>query len=277
MDSIVKYRRRIVDGFYMSSTVPLADARAAWSKVRQGVGLMGTTPNLLGDGQISKTNKNKVRTFTLSLSQADTSGLVNTCPWSTADCRAVCVAMNGNGAYDSVKLGRLARTTLLVERPDVFFALLVHELATIARRADRDDVPAAVRMNTYSDIPWSTWVPDLFRMFPSITFYDYTKNMRAVPLDNYSLTYSYTARMSDPSAMLALGRNVAMVSTNRKGDSVPIAWNGFPVVDGDVTDYRPDDGVGVVVHLTAKGRAMRLTPGKFIVAAEAFTYNDGEV
>lgn len=273
--SIVKLRARISQGWADRDRVSAADAADVWRQVRQSVGLMPTTPSLLGDGQISKTNKNKVRTFTLSLSQHATSGVVNTCPWAVPDCVATCVAQNGNGAYDSVKLGRKARTVLLVERPDVFWNLLVAELDRLARRADRDGVPVAVRMNTYSDVPWSTWVPELFDMFPSVTFYDYTKNVRAVPLANYHLTYSVTGRDGDGRLfdMLEDGRNVTIVTTQRKGDSVPITWNGFTVVDGDATDYRPDDGVGVVVHLHAKGRARKLDAGPFVRTLDGFRFD----
>jgi hypothetical protein len=277
MDSIVKYRGAIREGFVLSGDVSVADARRVWADVRVSVGLMGTTPGLLGDGQISKTNKNKVRTFTLSLAQSTMSGVVNTCPWSVPDCVATCVAQNGNGAYDGVKLGRTARTVLLVARPDVFFALLRNELRTIAYKAAAEGVPVAVRMNTYSDVPWSTWVPELFGEFPAVMFYDYTKNMRAVPLSNYHLTYSVTGRMSADrlDTLLGHGRNVAMVTTARKGDPVPTTYRGHPVVDGDATDYRPDDGAGVVVHLYAKGRARRLAPGPFVRTLDGFDYNNG--
>jgi hypothetical protein len=32
---------------------------------------------------------------------------------------------------------------------------------------------------------------------------------------------------------------------------------GYPVVDGDLTDYRPEDGKGVIVVLIAKGPAKK--------------------
>jgi hypothetical protein len=273
--SIVKLRPQIVAGFGAADGLSMTAARGVWADVRQSVGLRATTPALLGDGQISKTNKNKVRTFTLSLSQHATSGVVNTCPWAVPDCVATCVAQNGNGAYDSVKLGRKARTVLLVERPDVFFALLIDELGRISRRAEREGVGVAVRMNTYSDIPWSTWVPDLFTMFPSVAFYDYTKNRKAVPLANYHLTYSVTGRDVDGRLfdMLEDGRNVTIVTTQRKGDPVPTHWHGRPVVNGDATDYRPDDGVGVVVHLHAKGRARKLRSGAFVRNLDGFEFD----
>jgi hypothetical protein len=38
----------------------------------------------------------------------------------------------------------------------------------------------------------------------------------------------------------------------RKGRALPTSWNGYKVVDGDISDYRPDDEKGVIVGLRFK-------------------------
>jgi len=102
------------------------------------------------------------------------------------------------------------------------------------------------------------------REFPEVQFYDYTKIpkpwLRQLP--NYSLTFS----LSEVNLELALDAlrhqvNVAVVFDTRKGESLPETWHGYRVIDGDVSDLRFTDPMGVVVGLRAKGRAKRDTSG----------------
>ena len=50
--------------------------------------------------------------------------------------------------------------------------------------------------------------------------------------------------------------NVAVIFDSK---DFPETWNGFPVINGDLTDYRPLDGEGVVVGLKYKELADKQT------------------
>jgi hypothetical protein len=60
---------------------------------------------------------------------------------------------------------------------------------------------------------------------------------------------------------LQRGGNVAVVYPLTPKTPMITRWrlNGrdYQVIDGDLTDYRPDDGHGVIVGLRAKGAARR--------------------
>ena len=50
-----------------------------------------------------------------------------------------------------------------------------------------------------------------------------------------------------------MGANVAAVFSH----TLPATYLGYKVVDGDLTDYRPEDGKNVIVGLIAKGPAKK--------------------
>jgi hypothetical protein len=79
---------------------------------------------------------------------------------------------------------------------------------------------------------------------------------------NYSLTFSRSeTNESQCLDVLARGGNVAVVFRSK---TLPTHWNGFPVINGDENDLRFLDPKGVVVGLTAKGKAKSDTSG-FVV------------
>jgi hypothetical protein len=82
----------------------------------------------------------------------------------------------------------------------------------------------------------------------------------------YHVTFS-RSETNDADCILVLknGGNVAVVFSGE----LPASWYGFPVVDGDETDGRPNDARGVVVGLTAKGKAKRDASG-FVQISERF-------
>jgi hypothetical protein len=105
--------------------------------------------------------------------------------------------------------------------------------------------------------------------FPETTFYDYTKapyNSRANRPDNYHLTFSLDERpgsMDRARTWLDNGGNVAVVlasETSNRNHAKAVAqavvasgWNGYPALDGDVSDVRFNDEPGHWVALYAKG------------------------
>ena len=99
--------------------------------------------------------------------------------------------------------------------------------------------------------------------FPEVEFYDYTK----IPAPwkrvtaNYHLTFSFSGT-NLPACIDALqhGINVAVVFSG----SLPATWHGYPVINGDESDLRFLDPVGVIVGLSTKGDAKKLTTGGFV-------------
>ena len=98
-------------------------------------------------------------------------------------------------------------------------------------------------------------------MFPSQTFYDYTKLQNRVNLPpNYHLTFSRSEEnYAAVDMMMAQGYNTAIVF-----DSLPAVYNGYKVIDGTETDLRFLDPKNVIVGLLAKGKAKKDRSG-FVV------------
>jgi hypothetical protein len=99
----------------------------------------------------------------------------------------------------------------------------------------------------------------IFEAFPSLKFYDYTKisNRRNIPA-NYDLTYSYSGVAGYQKYVqiaLSAGMRIAAVFRNRA--EIPSSFMGLDVVDGDDSDLRHLDPLGVIVALYAKGKAKR--------------------
>jgi hypothetical protein len=218
------------------------------------LGNVETNPKL-----IKSTKVLNVKTYSLSLSPANTSGY-NVCPYSTPECRLGCLHNSGRSKMvKSRKVlhnARAKKTKLFFENQEFFMNWLVAEIEAEMKKAYRDNFDFAVRLNTLSDIDWTNVYLNgktVFQLFPDVQFYDYTKNHKMFEKElpsNYHLTLSYTGRNEvNCIRMLNKGFNVAVVFDT---DNFPEKWNGFPVVNGDLTDYRPLDGNGVIVGLKYK-------------------------
>jgi hypothetical protein len=171
-----------------------------------------------------------------------------------------------------VKAGRVRKTQLFFEDAPRFVDMLAADIDALVRRAAKRNLIPCVRLNGTSDIPWERMRGSdgrtLMAVFPNVQFYDYTKRPnRAECWPNYHLTFS-RSECNDTQCLIELnrGRNVAVVFDTRKGEELPMFWNGFCVVDGDESDLRfrdPRDGDGraVIVGLRAKGDAKGETSG----------------
>lgn len=228
------------------------EARQAWAEFRAAEGWKSYRPLLTAPDENLKLGKSQtVATYGLALAQSTLSGH-NTCSYSTASCRAGCVGGNGNGRFDSVVRARSTKVRFLLANPSAFCTLLADEIdAASAKHGGR----IAVRLNTFSDLPWEVFAPWIFES--GVHFYDYTKNWSRgsfVPA-NYHLTFSASERTSDAviAEKVAAGHNVAVVFDVRRSGPLPNVWNGMRVVDGDKSDARSEDPRGVVVGLRAKG------------------------
>lgn len=222
---------------------------------------------LLAVGADSKTPKGEARgilTGIVYMLPAETeTDRVNLCPFSTVACRSLCINVTGRGVMTAVQRGRARKRALFLGNRAVFLSQLDRDLGALIRAAGRRDLRPAARLNGTSDVAWELVAPQLFPRFPEVSFYDYTK----VPARysrflagkfprNYHLTFS---RSEDNQAecldFLRRGGNVAVVFGTKKGAPLPRFWRGWPVIDGDLHDYRPADPRNVVVGLRAKGPA----------------------
>lgn len=214
-----------------------------------------------------KLGKSARPTYGLTLAPADASGF-DVCTWRTPECTAACVLTTaGNARYDSVRDARVVKTRVLAAHPQAFVTVLAFEL----REAIRKVGPIDFRPNVGSDLRWERIAPAILTI-PDVRVYDYTKapaRHREASAD-YRLTFSVSERdasVSEALEYLRSGGNAAVVFATKKGQPLPETWNGFAILDGDVSDSRVDDAPGTVVGLRAKGAARGDNSGGFVKAA----------
>lgn len=160
---------------------------------------------------------------------------------------------------DTVQQARIRRTEMFFKEKEAFLQILIKDINRLQRKASRENMLCAVRLNGTSDIPWERVRTEegqtLFEIFPDLQFYDYTKrpDRNSIP-ENYHLTFSLSedneeyARETD--------HNVAVVFKE-----VPDEFWGRPVYNGDDTDLRFLDPPGHIIGLVAKGKAKHDTTG----------------
>ena len=242
-----------------AAPIDASEAKARWRAFRVAEGWAPRAPLLTPPDANLKLAKDMV-SYGLSLAQAQTSGVANVCPFSTAACRAACVAKNGNGAFNCTQEARALKVKFLLADPDAFVSLLAAEIdIAYAKHGDA----LRVRLNTFSDVRWEEVAPWLLAGRAHVCFYDYTKDWSRRTPANYRLTLSVSERTSDVLAVAETlrGQNVAVVFDTPKDAPLPATWHGVTVVDGDRSDNRFDDPAGVIVGLRAKGRMRRDTRG----------------
>lgn len=189
-------------------------------------------------------------------------GAANLCAGSNPECRKACLVTTGRNIGYAVGI-KYNRTRALMNHPVEFCSMLAWSMQKFFARALNQDFRSFVRLNVYSDIPWEIFFPDLFRAFPAVQVYDYTKVERRTGPSNYDLTFSYSGT-NEKQALRELdrGRRVAVVFLRKrmmKGKKrvfVPFVkgatfW-GHRVVDGDISDLRPLDPAPSIVGLGYK-------------------------
>ena len=238
--------------------------------------------------KIDKSNESKIiKTLVMYLAPATSAGLktrtgklINICGMETT-CVKIClgiasgrmnqgIARIDTGQFDwslsSVSQAMLKRTRLFIENRPAFYERLYFEIDRALSIAHKNNMRIAVRLNGTSDIRWESNNPELFKRYPQITYYDYTKypiaqRLKALALDNYHLTYSFTNNNDDSlqhaRQYLAANHNVAVVF----GDRLPDVFLGYQVTDADRHDMRFIDNeelnikTALIAGLIAKGQA----------------------
>lgn len=230
--------------------------------------------------KIDKSTKYGHLTGVVYMIPSDLSGLfdgkgkrVNLCAGASAGCIAACLVTSGRAgmckSVDPVTLlpqntiiaARQRRTEMWVNDRDRFVNLLLADVDRLIKRAEREGLRAALRINGTSDLPWwrvealASRLGDLVAAGKLVT-YDYTKcpaYFNKCP-DWHDLTLSRSERNADKiSEALAKGHRVAVVFEK----DLPDTWEGYPVVDGDAHDLCFLHPGSVVLGLKAKGRAKK--------------------
>ena len=149
----------------------------------------------------------------LAIAPADVGGR-EVCTWRSAGCSRACNGLfSGGNNMPNTRRAMIERKIYFFENREEFKAQLVEELYGLQRKADREGMRIAVRLNVSSDIVWERIFPELFGMFPGIRFYDYTKGaLRHRPElpANYALSHSVceTSSFADLRDALDNGRNI---------------------------------------------------------------------
>jgi hypothetical protein len=226
--------------------------------------------NLLSKGSTNaKTIKNDLETFILYMAPANLSGF-NVCPFASKGCIDGCLNTAGMGIFSNVQLARINKTKFWGYDRSNFYIQLANELLKILDKTIKKDVKIAIRLNGTSDINHLdllkrySGIDFLDPFYSSLLFYDYTPNpnyIKKYQNSNYKLTFS---RKEDNETkcieILNNGGNVAVVFANE----LPEFWQGYPVINGDLTDLRYFDPENVVIGLYAKGKAKKDKSG-FVV------------
>lgn len=222
-------------------------------------------------------------TFILHLAPGKISGF-NTCAGATPGCLNACLntagrggmmagvsrltlAMVEEGIQNTIQKARIRKTRWFFEDRDTFMEELHRDISKAVKAAEKKGFVAVFRLNGTSDIRWESvrvaaWGgKNIFEMFPTVQFYDYTKlaNRRGIP-SNYHLTFSL-ADGNDVQAFAALSNGFNVAAVFRKAGTIPTSYMGVPTFNGDASDLRFLDPKGVIVALYAKGNAKRDTSG----------------
>ena len=228
--------------------------------------------NLLSPGATNiKTAKNDLETFILYMAPANIVDGLNLCPFASDGCKKSCLYSAGRGKFSNVQLSRINKSKFWGFDRANFYLQLANELLVIHDKAIKKYIKIAIRLNGTSDIDHLdllkrySGIDFLDGFYNDLLFYDYTKNynhIRKYKGSNYKITFSRSeVNELDAYRTLKDGGNVAIVFK----DQLPTTWNGFEVINGDLTDLRYFDPVNVVVGLKAKGEAKKDVSG-FVVA-----------
>ena len=248
---------------------------------------------LLSVGLDSKTKKNMAKNYVSGIlyEAPHTYGEVgNACP-DADKCKQSCLGLYAGRAYHFRKKGtkhsaiveaRVKRAKMAKEDIVAYTARLKYEIKSIEAYADYlmttegEEYKTCIRLNGSSDKVVEKLYPTLFYHFDKTQFYDYTKNLARMMRflkgklpKNYHLTFSRDndKQFNDKCVkVLEMQGNVSVVFRNKKKLDYYIenGYKGFQVIDGDNSDLTFTYESGVIVGLSAKGKAKKDKSG-FVV------------
>lgn len=179
---------------------------------------------------------------------------INVCSHATKGCAESCLAGSGFARFEQVKQGRINKTEYFLSSRIEFMNQLKSEIEK-AIRLNEGKATVVIRLNGTSDIRFEKFKifngKNIFEIFPSIQFYDYTKNYLRFNTElpsNYHLTFSRSESNNDKAMeLLRKGYNVSMVF-----DKTPLTYKGFNVIDGDNDDLTFLHPKGSIIGLRYK-------------------------
>lgn len=227
-----------------------------------------------------------VETYCIYLAPADMSGF-NVCP-NSKFCKESCLNGAGHNKADilahgaelsKINLSRVKKTKLFFEDRELFMRLMVAEIMSAKKRAEKNGRQFAIRINGTSDLSPEMFVlngKNILEIFPDVQFYDYTKVPTRFPLmekyKNYDLTFSYNGyNWNTCEKFLKMGGKVAVVFDG----PLPTKFHGYDVIDANGYDMRYLDPASTIMglhyHATANDyvNGKRVKPNtKFVVDPE---------
>ena len=183
----------------------------------------------------------------------------NICPKASQGCIKACLNTSGRGRFEFTQKSRLNKTYYFLKDRQKFLLQLNNEIKNFNKKAIKQGLKPAVRLNGTSDLIWERYPikdnKNIMELNPDIQFYDYTKikNRLSDKLpNNYHLTFSKSESNGDEiKDLLTTAFNIAVVFK----DKLPKTYLGRNVVDGDISDLRFLEPKGVIVGLATKGNA----------------------
>jgi hypothetical protein len=209
-------------------------------------------------------------------------GVGNLCGDASDGCIEICLGQHSGAAiyYPSVIQSRIDKARRFMKERAAYMRDMTSAINAAYRKAQREGLLLCVRPNGSTDLAWEGLKGadglSLVAAFPSIQFTDYTKSFKRAMAHalgklpaNYHLTFSHSEKNEAQCLqILEAGGNVAIVFAARIGQAVydlPITWNGYPVINGDLHDLRHLDPKGVVVGLSPKGPKAKRDQSGFVV------------
>lgn len=184
----------------------------------------------------------------------------DTCPFSTRECRKLCLHVSGMRFNQARKnRARIARTMAYLNNPRMFMLGALEEMARIIRNAASKGIADVfIRPNIVSDIDYPVWfykaVHDIAKQNDvNIWPYEYTKDWNngkkeSVCAEKQGLLYRvYSAHENTTIGQIKekvnQGKPVAVVFRDYYGnpDELPKYWHDMPIIDGVQHDLRAWD------------------------------------
>ena len=225
------------------------------------------------DAKTSKGTGKGYLTGICYLAPANVAGLGSVCVHASPGCMSVCLFNAGRASvFPAINKARIARTRFLFADRAGFTAQLIKETQALVNKAEREGLRPALRINGTSDLSIESLFPDLFKAFPRLAMYDYTKNIsRALRFAegkmpaNYHVTFSLSETNAGKALQaLRAGVNVSAVVDKPQAFAKGFAIEGetFETFDADLSDLRfldkpAKDGRGRIALLKAKGPARK--------------------
>lgn len=210
----------------------------------------------------------------------------NICPMAEINkCHGPCLSDAGMGKWDCNKVARFRKLALLNDHPDIFEKILIKDIEAAIRKAKRENLKIAIRLNGTSDLNIIKKFGHIIKQYENIYWYDYTKVPKYLKLlrrkhnelSNYHLTFSYSKVKEAQEYLkqaIKTDTNIAMVIKDKSQvenlinnkSKIKLHNKEYNLINGDNDDLRFLDPKNSIVLLRYKDtRASKQEIDNFIV------------